>query len=697
MAVLETIRVKLGILITVLIAVALLSFIIDPTTLQSVSSSMSSKYDVGEIDGKSISYNDFQADVEKFSTINEIMTGSSVKNEQQQIQIRNTAWQSLIDKYLFIKNAEAAGIHVGEEEMVKLLSGEIDSPVFTQNPAFFDENGNFSKDQVINFRNYVDSDQTGRLKIYWDYVVEAAKTQQYYSKYMSLFTNGNITNPLMLTEKIAENNNTFNLEFVMVPYGYAVDSTIVVSDKEIKKYYDAHKKSYRQKASRDIEYVVYEVVPSAEDINAANQSLIDVYDTFSETDNMKSFLMSNSDRQYDEKWYKAGELKSFNADVNAFVDVNTAGAVSNVISKDESFYAVRIMETAMIPDSAYVRHILLQGENEYKADSLLSVLAAKKVAFSSLAEQYSADTNTSAPERGDIGWMTQTYMIPGMESVLTAKAGVPYVLKTQYGTHIVEVTKATKPVQKKKVAILEKTAVPSKETVNTYYSQANTLATKAAGKYENFKKAVEEEGVYAHPVSKMLEGTDRLGSIENAKEVSRWAFENKVGKVSNIITVNNNFFIVAAVTGIHKEGYTPVEEVAPSIKNILYREKLSVKKADEVAAKIQGMDDLQQIADALETTVSTKEDVAFSSLTSQGLDPKFIGAASVAEDGKVCGPVAGNIGVYVYKVTGRDTGAFFTEENAKTRETQMTQYASQMVVPVMMDDADVKDNRARFF
>ena len=86
MAVLETIRVKLGILITVLIAVALLSFIIDPTTLQSVSSSMSSKYDVGEIDGKSISYNDFQADVEKFSTINEIMTGSSVKNEQQQIQ-----------------------------------------------------------------------------------------------------------------------------------------------------------------------------------------------------------------------------------------------------------------------------------------------------------------------------------------------------------------------------------------------------------------------------------------------------------------------------------------------------------------------------------------------------------------------------------------------------------------------------------
>ena len=87
MAVLETIRVKLGIFITVLIAVALLSFIIDPSTLQSVSSS-SSKYDVGEIDGKSISYTDYQADVEKFSAINEIMTGSSAQNEQQQSSIR---------------------------------------------------------------------------------------------------------------------------------------------------------------------------------------------------------------------------------------------------------------------------------------------------------------------------------------------------------------------------------------------------------------------------------------------------------------------------------------------------------------------------------------------------------------------------------------------------------------------------------
>ena len=101
MAVLETIRVKFGILITVLIAVALLSFIIDPSTLQSVSSSMSSKYDVGEIDGKSISYTDFQAEVEKITEISE-MNGNPVQGDEALAMVRQQAWKQFVDEYLFL-------------------------------------------------------------------------------------------------------------------------------------------------------------------------------------------------------------------------------------------------------------------------------------------------------------------------------------------------------------------------------------------------------------------------------------------------------------------------------------------------------------------------------------------------------------------------------------------------------------------
>ena len=272
MAALETIRVKFGVVITVLIAVALLSFIIDPTTLQSVSSSMSSKYDAGEIDGKSISYVDYQTDVEKFTTINEIMTGASASTEEQQASIRNAAWQALVDKYLVIKNANKAGIFVGSEEMSDIVAGNINSPVFSQNPMFLDANGTFSPAAVSDFLSYKDTDQSGRLQLYWNYLLESAKTQEYYSKYLSLFTQSDFTNPLMLSELVAGNNNTFDVEFVMVPFGYAQDTTVVVSDSEIKAYYNAHKKFYRQNASRDIEYVVFEVVPSDRKSTRLNSS-----------------------------------------------------------------------------------------------------------------------------------------------------------------------------------------------------------------------------------------------------------------------------------------------------------------------------------------------------------------------------------------------------------------------------------------
>ena len=680
--------------VSIIIALALLSFIIDPQTLETAFNAMSSRNDVGVINGKTISYLDFQQDVDKFTTINEMVTGSSAQSEQQQEQVRNAAWQSLLDRYLFVKNAKAAGIRVGEEEMKNLLAGDMISPVVSQNPAFMDESGNFSKDALQNLINNISQDQTGRLKEYWNYIQNTVYTQQFYAKYGSLFTNSNFQNPLMLRRAIAENNNTTNVDFVMVP-NYGMDTTVKVSGDEVRKYYESHKNMFKQNASRDMEYVVFEVKPSEADINATNEAIGKVYDEFSTTDNMKSFLARNSEKGLNEYWYKAGELSTVNSGISEFVDANAQGT-SPIVSDNNVFYAARIMATAQIPDSVYVRHILLQGATETKADSLLNVLV-KGENFSNVAASYSADTRSAADgEQGNVGWMTQTYMIPGFESVLTAQVGKPYIVKTQYGTHIVEVAKRTAPVAKKQVAILEKTALASGETFNSYYAQASKFSKIAAGKYNNYKAAVDSMGLYSHPM-KVTEATSSYGSISQAKEVTRWVFDNKVGKVSEIITVNNNYLFVATVTGIHKEGIAKIDEVKEAIRQQLYAQKASEKAAADIAQKIQGISDLQAIADTLHSSVSTGVDVRFASLAGQGLDPKFIGAASVAPEGKICGPVAGTIGTYIFKVNSRDTGSFYTEDDARNAATQMNNYTTQMILPVMMMESDVRDHRARFY
>lgn len=693
MALLEKIRVKFGIVISVIIALALLSFIIDPGTLESALNSMSSKYDVGKIAGKRISYNEFQSEVDKYTTINELMTGSSAQTEQMQQQIRDAAWQELVDKYMFIDNAMAAGIHVGEAELVDLVSGESLSPVMAQNPVFFDESGNFSLDMLNAFIANVNQDQTGQLRLYWNYLQNSINTQQYYQKYSALFNAGNYENALQLADDLDFNNTTADVDYCYVSYPIGTDSTIVVSDSEIKDYYNSHKKFFKQTANREIEYVVFEVVPSEADVLATSDEMDAAYEEFQTTDNMRAFLLRNSEESLSEYWYKNGDLNTLNSELNEYI-FNRNEDVTPVIKSGNTFLAARVMDSKMLPDSVFVKHILLQGDDAaHVADSLIGVIS-RGGNFSNLAAAYSADQSSAADgELGSIGWMTQTYMIPGFESVIEARVGRPFVLETQYGTHVVLVTERTEPVLKKQVAILEKTALASRDTFNEYYAQANTFATLAGGSYEGYLRAVDSTKVYSHPVT-ITEATSNYGAIDNAKEVTRWAFDAKEGKASEIITVNNNYFFIATVTKINKEGYAPVEDAASLIEQRLYALKIQDKVLSDVKSKISGISSIEDAAKVLGVEVDRSEAVSLGSTT---VDPALLGAVSAAPEGTLFGPVPGTMGVYVVNVSNRETGSFYTETDARNLAAQKSQYMSQLILSVMSEYDDVVDNRARFF
>ena len=692
MAVLEKIRVKFGLAISIIIALALLSFIIDPGTLESALQSMSSKYDVGRIAGKSVSYTDFQEEVDKFTSINEIMTGSSVQNEDSQKQIRNAAWQSLLDKFMFVKNAKAAGINVGEDEMIDLTTGDNISPVLLQMGLFSDENGNFSSEALVDFVQQIDADQTGQYRTLWNYLQNTIYTQQNYTKYGALFNAATKSNTLQLAEDMAFNNTTADFDYVIVRYPAQRDSSITVTTADVKKYYKAHKNFFKQVANRNIEYVVYEVVPSDDDIAATNEAVDAIYDEFATTDNMKAFLLKNSDRALNNYWYKAGELKTINADIDA--QIFGGSNVTPVIKSGNTFYAGRVMDSAMVSDSVYVKHILLQGADaKNTADSLVNVIK-KGGNFANLAATYSVDQNTADNgELGSIGWLTQSLMIPGFESTIFANAGEPFVLNTQYGTHVVLVSQKTKPVAKKQVALLEKTVLASKETFNNYYSQANTFATIANGTYEGYKKALDSTKVYSHALT-ITEATANYGAVDQAKEVTRWAFDAKVGKASNIITVNNNFFFIAAVKEAHNEGYATIKEATPSIIETLATEKQHELTLASVKDKVAGLGSLEAIAEEFNTTVESR---VGASLNDSMYEPVLIGLVNATEVGSTSAPADGILGVYVAKVNDKQTGAFYTEEDARNYAAQKAQYAAQQVMQVMAENDEVIDHRERFF
>ena len=665
MAALETIRTKFGIGASLIIAFGLLLFLVNPSDIIQTIQSTSSK----------------------------MISGTSANTDEGQVQLRNMTWQTLVDRYLVVPTIESAGIRVGQQEQENMFVGDNLSPVASNFYGFYDEDGNYSVDRV---RELVEAAETSEsYRMIRDYLFDNARSNRFNEKYLGLFNAGTYVNALERKRAIEENNATANVDFVLAPGTYfPEDSTVVVNKSEVEKYYKAHEDAFRQVANRDIRYAVFELNASQEDIANSNAKFVGLYDEFASTDNMRAFLQKNSDRKWDDSWYKAGELRTVNADVENFVSANNSG-VSPVFQSGTTFYAARIMDNANLPDSVYVRHIMLVGNDaKHLADSLLGVV--NKNNFSTLANLYSADKgNAQDGEMGNLGWMTKNIMIKGFEPVLEAKVGVPFVLNTQYGSHVVEVTKTTKPVAKKKVAIFEKETTISKETERAISEQARLLAVRSQGKLDNFKTVCDTTGIYARSLN-ITEATDSYGAISHAKEVTRWAFNNKPGKVSDVIPVDNKYFFVVAVEKAHKEGIAPLNEVYESIRSQVYREKYVQKHAQDVAAQIEGLTSLEAVAEKLNTTVSNLTDVTFSTSSAPTTEPAFIGAVAAAKEGVLTGPVAGMMGAYVFKVNGREMGSYFTEDDAKAAQARFVNYYDQMILPIMMDKT-VKDNRARFY
>lgn len=697
MAFLEKIRVKFGVLITVFIALALLSFIIDPSTLEMTLRSFSSKYDVGKINGQSIKYEEFNEKVEHYKNIYTLTSGSQAVSEEVLETIYNTAWQELQNEIMVLPAIKAAGINVGEDEMFNLVQGTDLSPIIAQEGAFRDENGNFSRVQLKQFIDAADSDPSGNLATYWAFLKKSVEEQQYFTKYNSLLSQSNILNPVELRRGIEDNNITSSVEFVLVPFGFEPDTTIKVSQSEIKDYYKKNKELYKQNASRDVEFMVYEVVPSEKDIQDAKALLESVYADFQTTDNLKAYLAHNSDTPLQEYYYEQGELESVDPALEEFAFGRNQPNTLAPFKKDEMWVAARVSDVKMMSDSVYVQHILLASGEEKRADSLINALRRNSNKFSELALQFSLDQNPNVENPGDIGWMSQVRMVPGMESVLTMNANQVAKITTNYGVHVVKVTNPSPRERKVQLALLTKEIISSPATFQSYYSQANNLASRSEGKIEKFNQIVDEEKLPVVPAFNVAEGAKQLSMYKNTREVTRWIYEAKEGDVSPIITVDNKYFFVVAVTKVREEGYTPMNSIQYQLENAVSFEKRTEKLLKEVEQKVESLTSMEQIAEALNLTVSTKDDVAFGSISAQSIDPVLVGAVAGAEEGKIVGPIKGNIGVYMLRVKSRETGAFYTEDDAKVKESQIATYQLNMLPYVFTQKGDIKDNRARFF
>lgn len=708
MATLQNIRNRGGLLVSIIIGLALVAFIVGDALSSGASVFNRSRNQIGEIAGEGISIQDYQNKVTKNEEIIKMMNGISALNDEQQTMLRENTWQQMVMENIMNREYEELGIDVSGDELYDMLLGENMNPAVRQ--MFADPNTgavdmNHARSVI---KSLIDAPANTPQKNYWLNMEEQIATSRKQAKYNSLLSKALYTTEAE-AKAMADNGAVkADISYIVKNYSAVDDSTLQISESEIKEYYNSRKKLFEQPESRKIVYVNFDIEASAEDYGETESWVKEMIGEFAATANPGEFVDLSSDKKFDRSYYKKDEIAGDS--LADFLFKNPQGVYGPYL-ENNSYRISRVADRRMLPDSVRARHILIAPQNnnyaqaKAVADSLADVLR-RGGDFESLARQYSIDQN-SAVNGGDLGWFGPKMMVqPFSDTVFFAKPKDIKVVLTQFGAHVVQVTAQAKPVEKIQIATVEKEVIPSQKTTNKIYNEARNFANTVRTE-KDFDQKTAETGLTKR-IATLNKNDKTIAGMENARELVRQAYlSDGIGEAllttegSNIFETGNKY-TVAILTEINEEGIAPVESVAATIKQQLIRKKKAALLKKELENAISGSESLLSVAQKAGLEVKEAPEISFNSfqIPGAGIEPKVIAASALLETGKISAPIEGNQGVYVILVNNRSEEEVTPDMIAQTKAgmNQSNMYRTNyQAVQALLENAEIKDTRYKFY
>lgn len=677
MASLNTLRTKFGIVLSIIIALALLAFILSLKTEMGFSGQDPR---VGVIGGQKINYSEYYDEYERIKA----QSGVQESDEQQSAMLANAAWQGLVAKHVMVPGFEKMGIRVTEPERLAMISGEHMSQALYN--AFADpRTGAYNVVAVSQFLEQAETNPQAQQA--WVQLNEQARLERQMQKYLGLVKGGAYVNSLEVAQGVKAANETFAGKWAGKKYSEIPDSLFNVSNADIKAYYKEHKNMYRQTPARTLSYVLFEVTPTEDDMLALERKAAEVGEQFAATTELKSFVRANRNGRIDEQYVSVKQLPEDEAEALA------AGKTYGPVLKNNAWTMARVLDSKTVSDSLGIRHIVLPYTETALADSLLNVLKGG-ADFATLARQYSVYDATAA-NGGEVGVIPfSTFTGEFATTLAGAKQGDVVKIASGDAIQLIQVYRADKPSKHLQVATITYPVEASEATRRDIHNQAGTFSVSAKGSIEAFNDAAATAAVTPR-IATLAQGERAIRGLEDSREVARWAFGAKEGDVSEIFNVGKDY-VIATLTEIDDEEFTPVKKVAPQIRAQVLRDK----KYDHIVKQIAGTT-LEEQAASLGSEVAGFEGVTFASfyLNGPGIEPRLVGAiASTTDKGVVSAPVKGLSGVYVFQVDDMQTAEKQTAEGEKVRAQAMAEsMAQQFSLQAIQEMAKIKDLRGKYF
>lgn len=659
MALIGTLRDKMGTLLVVLVFLAIIAFILND--LLGNNSILFNSNSVGKIGGTNITREDYQAAIAEQETKFALEYGRR-PTERDMNLLRNHAWELLVVRHAMEKEFKKAGVEVTTDELWDMVQGKnVDEQIrqsFT-NP----QTGEFDRDRVVEYLQAFNSPpptdpqanaiwQEQRLR--WELHQRSLTPSRLRLKYENLLLKSTYVTNAEAEREYHGQTDVAEVKYLYIPY-YAASDITEASEDDIKQYYKENKERFKiRNRTRSLKYVRFPVLPSDLDTLDIQNEMKRIANELAQTNDDSAYAVANSDNPNAFRKYYAGNLPSYVSRddlregnvIGPFLD----GDVYRVIKVSKVF-----KDTVF---SARAKHILIKPDDETPAAKNAAKEKARKILkeirdgadFAAKALEHGTDgTRTNG---GDLGWFTSGQMVKPFEDAVfkaTRPGLLSDVVETQFGYHIIEVTN-TKDNSAVNLAEVEIPITPSDATTNDVYRKAEAFLSGVSNEKEFIDKAG-KEGLTVLEGKNITSNDMRIGILDDSREIVRWLFlDGSVGKVSNIFDLHGEF-VVAVMTDEREDGYLPLEAVRDEIA----AEALQKAQGRAIIAKLAGLNGtLEEIAQAYGTDANVYSSSSLklnsNSLPSAGFDPTAVGIAFSLNDGERSKPYAGENGVFIFEM-----------------------------------------------
>ena len=663
--------------------------------------------EIGEMASSDVTYEEFQAEVERLSYNYLIQFGTN-PNAEAVDQIRQQAWQELIIKKVFGPQFDQLGIEVTDDEMIEMVQGKNIHPDVQRN--FTDpQTGLFNKEQLMTFLQQMSTAPVENQRP-WKNFEASLRPSRELTKYENLIGKTSYANKYEAKGNYVTSNSTAAIDYLYVPFFSVPDSTVEVTESELQDYLDDHADEYQREETKDVDFIVFEVKPSAEDSALVLQEVNDLREELLTSDNDSMFASINTEGFAPFNTYNAGTLP---AELQGDIEV---GYVTEPIVTGSN-YTIYKLSDKVAGDEYFVKasHILFKWDDEsYEAKTEArrqgnQILRDIKngIEFEEMARVHGTDgTRTRG---GDLGWFGENsgFDQDFKDACFNFRGTglLPRLVETSFGYHIIRITEP-KTNESFKVAKIERELFVSDETQNTIYREADQFARESKNQ-EEFSSIAQEKGYEILKGSRIGQNDQRLGSITEARNVIFWLY-NKAedGQVSEVFETDDKY-IVAVATGSQEKGTAKLDEV----RNEITKKVRDQKKADQIIAKLESLggstlEELQEQYGDEARVNSADINLSSMSIPTVGYAPNGIGLAFALEAGEQTAPVKIDNGVLIVSMTEKNMAAELdnydayqvsvlnTRRSFKRREAPVI---DQNIYDVALEFADIVDERYKFF